>query len=76
MAYRDSIPDDQGKTRVGMQTDQILDVGVLTDRNRIGISSHHGSKKDRARSTDGYLPSHGCIGRNVAIRPYQIPSER
>jgi hypothetical protein len=55
-----------------MQTNQVLDVREIPDRDRIGVPTHHGSKKNRARAAYRDVSANGGVWRDVAIRANQI----
>jgi hypothetical protein len=48
MAHRDTLTDGYRIAWVGMQTNEVLDVGKVSDSDRIGIPSHHCTKKNSA----------------------------
>jgi hypothetical protein len=55
----DAFSYDAGETRVRMQTDQILNVGFVSNLDSLDVSSKHGTKQ------------HGAVPSKVNFSPYR-----
>ena len=53
MAHRDPVPDRAGDARVGMDHREVLDIGLLTDRDPVGIAAEDRVVPDARPRRDG-----------------------
>ncbi len=75
MSDRHSIGDDTRKSRISVQTYQVLNVGFIANDNAIRITPHHRAEQNGGSVPHLHVTSQDGIWRYVTIRTDQIGSK-